>query len=78
MNANFACTLHRVAVRCSASVWRRRVEKCCVGSLLRLRQDGARHGSVVVFVSVVVVRGFVMLLLRSSYDIFSYCTARTN
>lgn len=41
MNANFACALDRVVARRSASVWRRRVENCCVGSLLRLGRDGS-------------------------------------
>ena len=41
MNANFACALDRVVARRSASVWRRRVEKYGVGSLLRLGRVGS-------------------------------------
>ena len=77
MNALFACHLDRVVARRSASVWRRRAKKYGVGSLLRLGRVGRPSWLsccwllwLVVVGCDVVVRGFVMLLLCSSYDIF--------
>ena len=78
MNANFACTLDHVVARRSAAVWRHGAEDCSVGSLLRLGGVGSPSwlscccGCFVVGCGcgLVVVRGFVMLILRSSYDIF--------
>ena len=73
MKANFACPLDSVVARRSVSVWRRRVEKCCVGEPSKAR---ASWKPVMVelllrlVVMVVVVRGFVVLFLCSSYDIF--------
>ena len=76
MNAQFACHLDSVDARRSVSVWRRCVEKYGVESLLRLGRDGSPSWLsccllwLVVVGCDVVVRGFVMLLLCSSYDIF--------
>ena len=73
MKANFACPLDSVVARRSVSVWRHRVEKCCVGEPSKAR---ASWKPVMVelllwlVVVVVVVRRFVVLFLCSSYDIF--------
>ena len=74
-NANFACALDRVVARRSAAVWWRRVEKYGVGSLLRLHRASWKPVMVelllwLLWLCVVVVRAFVVLFLRSSYDIF--------
>ena len=73
MKANFACPLDRVIARRSALVVYRNVEKYGVGSLLRLGRVGSPSWLSCCcgwWLWVVVVRVFVVLILRSSYDIF--------
>ena len=70
MKANFACPLDRVVARRSVSVWRHRAENCCVGEPSKARASWKPVMVELWFVVVVVVRVFVVLILRSSYDIF--------
>ena len=72
MNANFACALDHVVARRSASVWTRRVENCYVGEPSKARASWSLPwlSCCCSCAWVVVVRVFVVLILRSSYDIF--------
>ena len=74
MKANFACPLDSVVARRSVSVWRRRVEKCCVEEPSKARASWKPVMVELLFwllwLWVAVVCVFVVLFFRSSYDIF--------
>ena len=73
MEANFACAFDHVVARRSASVWTRRVENCYVGEPSKARVSWKPVMVMVellLWLWVAVVRAFVVLFLRSRYDIF--------
>ena len=82
MKANFACPLDSVVARRSVSVWRRRVEKCCVGEPSKARASWKPvMVELLLWLVVVVLWLFVGLLCYFCARVtifFSYHTVRTN